>query len=435
VNWHDIRILYLRELRSALRERTIVVNSILMPIFLYPILLWVMFTGITFVQGLSSGQDSRVAVLEPVPEAHRELVDSLEAAEGIERLPVREEAAAMQLLEDGEADLIVELRPATGSGTALPDNVGVHLRYDRAVNRSRQARERVEAVVDDYRSRWVRRSAEELGLTEEARTVFRISGENVSTEEELGAMLLGQMISLFLVIMVALGCFVPSVDTTAGERERSTWETLMTVSASRASVVTAKYLYVATLGIVAGILNVLALFVSIGAIIEPLVGDSGTSFSFSIPLLAVPVMIAGAVGLALFFAAAMMVLASFARSFKDGQAMVQPVYWLVFLPILLGQQSDMTLSPTIAAIPVANVAMMIRDAVNGTFIWPLIAQTLAITVLTVALALWAARTVLRFEEFLLGSFDGSFWRFLKDRVRPGAGRPAPAEASPSDSTL
>ena len=27
-----------------------------------------------------------------------------------------------------------------------------------------------------------------------------------------------------------------------------------------------------------------------------------------------------------------------------------------------------------------------------------------------------ARTMLRFEDFLIGAYDGSFWRFLKDRV-------------------
>jgi sodium transport system permease protein len=434
VNWHHIRILYMRELRSALRERTIVVNSILMPVFLYPVLLWVLFTGLTFVQGISADQSSRVVVVGPVPQRHAELVDSLWAAEGVEEVETEEEAEALRLLQEGEVDAVVELRPAEGAGALLEDNLQLHLRYDRAVSRSTQARERVESVVGEYRSRWIARDAEALGLSEAQRTLFRIAGQNVSTEEELGAMLLGQMISLFLVIMVALGCFVPSVDTTAGERERSTWETLMTVSASRASVVTAKYLYVATLGIVAGTLNVVALFVSIGAVIRPLAGDAAGEFAFTIPILAIPVMIAGAVGLALFFAAAMMVLASFARSFKDGQAMVQPVYWLVFIPVLMGQQSDLTLTPTIAAIPVANVAMMIRDAVNGTFLWPLIGQTLVVTLATVALALWAARTILRFEEFLLGSFDGSFWRFMKDRLRPGTRGTAASAASASDTS-
>ncbi|HSG49995.1 MAG TPA: hypothetical protein VLA43_19380, partial [Longimicrobiales bacterium] len=157
---------------------------------------------------------------------------------------------------------------------------------------------------------------------------------------------------------------------------------------------------------------------SIGAVVKPLLEGpgGGEEISFSLPPAAIPVMMAGAVALALFFAAAMMILAAFARSFKDGQAMVQPVYWLVFLPVLLGQQTDRTLTPAIASIPVANVSMMIRDAINGVFLWPLIAQTLAVTLATVAICLAIARHVLRFEDFLLGSFDGSFWRFVRDRM-------------------
>jgi ABC-type Na+ efflux pump permease subunit len=205
------------------------------------------------------------------------------------------------------------------------------------------------------------------------------------------------------------------VDTTAGERERSTWETLLTVAASRSSVIVAKYLYVATLGILAGLLNVVAMFLSIGAVLKPLL-EGNEALSFSIPGLAFPVMAMGAVVLALFFAAGMMILASFARTFKDGQAMVQPVYWLVFIPMLLGNQTDLTLTPAIAAIPVANVTMMIRDALNGVFHWPLIALTVAVNLAVVALFLWVARRILVFEDFLLGSFDGSFWRFLKERI-------------------
>jgi hypothetical protein len=46
---------------------------------------------------------------------------------------------------------------------------------------------------------------------------------------------------------------------------------------------------------------------------------------------------------------------------------------------------------------------------------------LAVNLVVVALFLWIARFILKFEDFLMGSFDGSFWRFAKDRLRPGAG--------------
>jgi len=448
MNLPEIRLLYLRELRSALRERAIVVNGILMPIFLYPVMLWAMFSALIFVQGLNEGFTSRVVVEGEPPPEQAALLDSLVAqdeivvagreAEGGDGEADGPDGAAeplgipsdpLQALRDGDLDAIVRFAPAPGDAGALAGNVEVTVLYDRSERRSETARGRVEGVVSGARARWLDARGEALGLDDARRAVFSVTSENVSTEEELGAMVLGQLLSLFLVIMVALGCFVPSVDTTAGERERSTWETLMTVAASRTSVVTAKYLYVATLGILAGLLNVAAMFLSIGAVLEPLM-EGNDALSFTIPLLALPVMAMGAVVLALFFAAGMMILASFARTFKDGQAMVQPVYWLVLLPLFLGQQSDLTLTPAIAAVPVANVAMMIRDALNGVFLWPLIAQSLAVNLILVAAFLWVARRVLAFEDFLMGSFDGSFWRFLKERILGRNPTPDAVEASP-----
>jgi sodium transport system permease protein len=432
LDWHDVLILYRREILSALRQRTILVNSLLMPVFLYPVMLWVMFTGIMFVSGLQERSQSRVVVLD-APDEHPALLDTLEARESFEVLEEpTDPVAAVALIQEGDLDALVEFLPAEANAEALTGNFMVRIRYDRAVERSRRARSRVEDVVSDYRDAWMDREAMALGIPDVDREQFRVSQENVSSGEQMGSLVLGMMIPLFLVLMVALGCFIPSIDATAGERERSTWETLMTVSASRLSVVTAKYLYVATMGITAGLLNVTAMFVSLGAVMAPLLAEAGASgemFEFTLTPMAVPVMMVAAIALALFFAAAMMILAAFARSFKDGQAMVTPIYWLAILPMLLGQQTDQTLTPTIAAIPVANAAMMMRDAINGVFLWPLIAETLVVLLVMVAGCLLLARSVLKFEDFLMGSFDGSFWRFAKDRLVGKKNRTHATEAS------
>lgn len=426
MNRRDIWILYTMELRSAMRERAIVVNSILMPIFLYPVLLWVMFSAMTFIQGMNEGFTSRVALVGEVPADHVELLDSLEAREDVELSRALDEGEALVLLQAGELDAVIDFEAPLPEGASLPGNFRIKVRYDGSETRSRGAADRIEAEVRVHRTEWMGREAANLGVSEADRVLFVVADESVSTEEDVGALVLGMIIPLFLTIMVALGCFYPSVDTTAGERERSTWETLMTTSASRSSVVLAKYLYVATMGVSAGVLNVVAMFMSMGAVVAPLMEEPG-GISFRLPLLAVPVLILGAVALALMISAGMMILASFARTFKDGQAMVQPVYFAaIIIPLLLGQQTDRTLTAAIAALPVANVAMMIRDAINGIFLWPFILEALVVNLVVVFVALWIARYILRFEDFLMGSFDGSFWRFAKDRMRPGRAEKEPA---------
>ena len=229
-------------------------NSILMPLFLYPVMLWVMLTALVFVTGLSERTSSRLVILD-VPSAHVVLMDTLQARTSLEiREDVISADSAATLIRVGELDAVVEFLPPEADARGMDDNFQVLIRYDRAVDRSRRARDRVESIVAGYRSRWVEREASALDISDADQQQFRILQDNVSSGQEMGALVMGILIPLFLVLMVAMGCLVPSIDSTAGERERSTWETLMTVSASRLSVVTAKYLYVATLGILAGVL-------------------------------------------------------------------------------------------------------------------------------------------------------------------------------------
>ena len=418
----EVRVLYVKEMRSALRERSIALNSVLIPVFLSPVMLWFIFTGLTFAEGMAEGTRSRVTVFD-LPAEHQEVLDSLRAnasLEVVEPPPTLAEVEAR--LARGEIDALAAFAVVGDSTGLFPGNFRVRVAYDRSLERSRRAQARVEGVVERYRERWLHREAEGMAIPREEVEGFRVAGRNVATERQLGTLLLAETLPLFLVLMVALGCFIPAIDTTAGERERSTWETTLTVAASRRSVILAKYLYVATLGAFAGVLNVVAMFLSMGAVMKPLLAREGDPFQFALPALALPVMILGAVALALFFAAAMMILAAFARTFKEGQGMITPVYWLALVPLILGRGSEVTLTAASAAIPVANVALMIRDAVKGVFVWPLVAEVMAVELITVALCLALARGILGFEDFLIGAYDGSFWRFLKKRLLSRAAR-------------
>jgi ABC-type Na+ efflux pump permease subunit len=118
----------------------------------------------------------------------------------------------------------------------------------------------------------------------------------------------------------------------------------------------------------------------------------------------------------MFIAAGMMILASFARTFKEGQSMVSPFYLATFLPVMFLQSPGIEFTPVLAAIPIVNVAMVFREAIAGIYHWPLIGLTLAIEILCIVLALALATAILRYEDFLLGSYSGSFAKFVKQRL-------------------
>jgi sodium transport system permease protein len=414
----DIRILYWRELRSALRERNIVVNGILLPILLYPIMLWLVYTGITFVGGQTQGFASRI-MLQGLPQPHVQLQTDLEKDI---RVALKSSLNPVADIRAGMLDVWAEFLPPDDGAASMEGNFRIRLTYDNSKDRSGIARTRFTEILSRYRDRYFERKAGTLGISPAQLQQFWIESKNIATSRQMGQFILGLMLPLFLVIMLAVGCMFPAIDSTAGEREKSTWETSMTLATARANIIVAKYLYVTTMASLAGILNLTAMLLSMKSILAPILGGRTEDLTFRIPLFSVPLILLLTILLASFVAAGMMIFASFARTFREGQAMVSPFYIAVFVPVLFLQAPGIKFTTGLALLPIINVAMVFREAIAGTFHWHLIGITLAVEVSCVLLALWLAAAILRYEDFIMGSYGGNFAKFLKERLLGGRHR-------------
>jgi sodium transport system permease protein len=408
----DIRLLYIRELRSALRERNIVVNSILLPIFLYPAMLWLIYTGFSFVGGQTQGYASRI-MLKNFPAEHSLLRAELKENKQIE---LKSSSNSVADIKNGQLDLEAVFLPQDAKADSVKGNFRIQLRYDDSKDRSSVARDRFRNILWRYRDHFLESEAKNLGISSSQFQQFWVETKNVATSRQMGQMLLGMLLPVFLVIMLAVGCMYPAIDSTAGEREKSTWETLMTAATPRRNVIIAKYLYVATMASVAAILNVIAMMLTMKSILAPLLGVASEGFTFAIPFSSIPLILLVTVLLAMFIAAGMMILASFARTFKEGQSLVTPFYIATFMPVLFLQSPEIKFTATLALIPVVNVSMVFREAITGVYHWPLIGLTILVESLCIVLALWLAATILRYEDLMMGSYSGSFGKFLKERL-------------------
>jgi sodium transport system permease protein len=416
VELRQVWVLYRHEVRCALRERSVLVGSILIPLVMYPLLLWALFAGSSFVAGQAERLTSRVAV-QGLPERHRALADSLAARERVTLTEwAGELAAAHRAIAEGRLDALAVFEPDPVQGAAGPgDNFRVVLAYSEARGRSEAARDRVEAVVAGYRGAWIDGARRDLGIGDAVWADYAVVRGDVATPDEIARFILAMLIPLLTLIMVALAAFYPAIDATAGERERLTWETLMTVAAPHGSVVVAKYLYVATFAAVGGLLNLSALALSLGWLIGSAGPEAEALVGRGIPLSSLPIIALGIALLGLFVAAAMLVFAVFARTFKEGQSMITPVYVAVFVPAIFIQSPDIAFTPALAAVPVVNVAMLIREVVLGTLAPLQGVITMVVMAACVVGAIAFARWILGREEVLLGTGEGGLWQYLRRR--------------------
>jgi sodium transport system permease protein len=409
MNLNDIKILYIRELRSALRDRTIVTNSILLPIFLYPLIMWLLYTGLTFISGQNEGLKSRI-MLKNVPAAHLVLARQFETDKSIVIATSTDPEADIRR---GTLDALVEFSPPK-SNPSIENNFAARITYDESRDQSSRARSRIDQKLSRYRDIVLEQHAARLGLSREQYQDFWIDEVNVSKNRETGEFI-AVLMPIFFIVMLAVGGMHPAIDSTAGERENSTWETTITTATSRANVLVAKYLYVATMAFTAAFLNLFAMIFSMGTVLAPLLRGGDARWR-DIPLESIPVILAGAVLLALFVAAGMMILASFANNYKEGQSLVAPFYIALIMPIMFLQSPGMEFTPRLALIPVANVTMMIREAMQGIYHWQLIGVTVVVETACVIIALRIAGLIVRHEDFVIGSYGGTFGKFAKERL-------------------
>ncbi|MEW6277865.1 MAG: ABC transporter permease [Candidatus Eremiobacterota bacterium] len=397
----EVWLLYARELRSALREKNIVLYSLLVPALLYPSVLWMIFTAEGFVSGMLEQTPSRVSLVG-LPEEHSRLAVELSHDPELTLLQGAYPDAA---LRSGSVDVIATFTPGS-RGELRAD-----LRFDGSKVRSTMARERLQGYLERYRDRRLEEQAADLGVSPARLQILWVLPRNLATENQVGQYLLSVLLPMAMIVVMGMGGLYPAVDSTAGERERHTWETLLTTAASRDNILLAKYLYVVTMICCSGLLNLAALYLCIYAVLEPLPG-----VTIALPLSSIPILLGGTLLLACFLAAGMMVPAAFARTFQQGQALTTPFYSVTILPTVLVADPSIPFTNWLAFVPVLNAALVFREALAGSIVWPQTLISLGVLVICVALALGLARRVLAYEDVVVGTYGGSFWTFLRQRL-------------------
>jgi sodium transport system permease protein len=395
VNFADIFAVFHKEMRSCLRDRNILIYSVLLPLVLYPALIFVFSQMVVYTMGKSERSVSRIAI------------------EG-----TRQDVQRIETLIRGEKDSRIEESVRNGglqaairvTGKADGD-IDAELFYNGSDDLSKIALKRGNQVLDKLREDRLQEKAASLHIPEAEAAGFETKEVNVATPRKMGAFLMGILLPMFLIIMGSIGAFYPAVDVTVGERERNTWEMVLGTATPRINLALGKFLTVIVFSLLAMFLNLGSMLASLSTIFSSLSKEA--KLEFELAPAAIPVIIVGGLLIAVFFSASMMIFASFAKTFREGQSMVTPFYLVSFMPAMVTAVRGIEFSVPLACIPIANMALMFRDAMNGRFNLPAMAVTFAVLGLCCVLSIWVSARLIGEEDVILGTHEGNFWKQIK----------------------
>src|SRR5207249_5625526 len=229
--------------------------------------------------------------------------------------------------------------------------------------------------------------------------------------EAAGAVSLATLVPLVLILMTITGAVYPAIDLTAGERERGTLEALMAAPVPRLGVLIAKYIAVVTVAMLTAVINLTAMTVTVASsgLWTFFFGNQGSPAEAILAVLLLLILFS------MFFAAVLLLVTSFARSFKEAQAYVVPLMVVCLAPGFMSVMPGLELNWLMSVVPLANIVLLARDVLEGDA--PLLWGAVAVisTVLYGGLALALAARVFGSDAILYGS-EGS-WGDLFRRPR------------------
>jgi sodium transport system permease protein len=266
-------------------------------------------------------------------------------------------------LERREVDLILVVPPgfqATLRSGGVPALLMLTRQQD---DSSRLVNNRVAAVLGRWRHdlkrvRLIRRGLppefdEPLNILDAEREKPR------SRQREEGvATLMVRVFPFILVLWSLAGALYPAVDLCAGEKERGTMETLLISPAGREEIVIGKFLTIWVFSAGTALLNLLSMGLTIA-----LAGSAlpGARFRLAVAFWGVVLLLP----LSAFFSALCLAVGAYARSSKEGQYYLMPLFLVTMPLIFLTLAPGVELNPFYSMVPVTGVALLLQKLMTA----------------------------------------------------------------------
>ena len=189
---------------------------------------------------------------------------------------------------------------------------------------------------------------------------------NYNVTEIKGESIFGNQIILmaitFTIMAITLSCIYTSTDTTAGEKERGTLETILTFPISRKELIFGKYLAISISGIVTLLIGVFLSIVSLYYVKNSFSIYDNVIFNINTITILLTILIL--LFYTLFISGLCITIASFTKSFKEAQSALTPISLVTCIPMFL-EMLNINISGVLSFIPIINHTIVINNILTS----------------------------------------------------------------------
>lgn len=406
MQWSNVKLIFAREMRDQMRDRRTLFTVAVLPIILYPLMgmamlqvsqfmrehptdIWVVgadnlpASPALIVDGkisetFATSKDRQLLNLIASNEDDREFKSLIQS---FKEAPAAHGSHLIdQLLEEEmvrrNVDLAVVIPAKIESPQMIdPDSPSprqpkIYIFHNSAQDKSKIAATRFSEVIETWQSNFV---SDVLHQNEVPQTLIRgvaITNSDVADEAGVSAAMWSKILPFIVMIWSLTGAFYPAIDLCAGEKERGTFETLLSSPAKRSEIAIGKLMTVISFSMATALLNLLSMAFTGLFVYSRMAGTIGGMAGLSVgppPVAAILWLVIALIPISALFSAVALAAAAFARSSKEGQYYLVPLMMismpLMMIPMLPAAKLDLGTS----LIPVSGLMLLLRGLIEGQY--------------------------------------------------------------------
>ncbi|MDR5659077.1 ABC transporter permease subunit [Serpentinicella sp. ANB-PHB4] len=344
-------IIWKKEMIALFRDKKALL-TIFLPILIYPLLIIIFMGFVNIVQSNLNQKVSTVAVKQYIAD---ELLHKLEEDEKI------------QLIELQGAELVKEFEDQHDAQIKGSIDEGIEkytLYFNRTIDTSQRAAMRVQRHIIEYEEEIREKNLDKIGMSDQINNIVQIEHIELTDDGESRSiyMILGMLIPFIIVIYGISGTYTIASDLSAGEKERNTLETIFSIPIKRFHIIIGKLLACVTVGIISGMVNILAIFPIVYGITVN-IPEFQVSISLSLFLFLLIVLVVLMVLTSTFFIGLGLLAKTYQESQNYGSVLLILFMALSYIAIL----PAIEISTVTLMIPITNGILIMREAFLGNY--------------------------------------------------------------------
>lgn len=394
----NFKTVFKKELIDIFRDKKTIIFTILLPILLYPIMFKIMSTSMTHtVEDIQKGVN---IVLKGDIEST--IAKVLINQELIKIVEIDDEKSA---LKNGAVQAVVNIPDNIDEDIEKGNTSKIEILVDDKSNKSTGASSIITDLYENYSKQIVEERLINKGMDASIITPYELEVKSGVSDDSkvntLGAYLMGMLPSLIIMLLLA-----PTVglaaEMGAGEKEKTTFEPLLSTSANRSAILWGKISSLSVVGFIVMIGSIISLYSSFNMYADAL-GAQG-EMKMEISTAAMVIMMLISTVLIITMSTIQIAVSIVARSTKEANTYLTgtqlPLMLLCFLPMFSDANN---MNPMFFHIPITNAAAIMKEILMGVYNIQHIIVVIGWLLVYVVLAMLVAKIMFSREEVVFRS--------------------------------